>query len=356
MMKLYNIIFAAAATVALEDCYTYCGEGAGGLANFMGYYNFAMIYANHRGVRFLHSAVAPPAHDQHTFAVDEFKDLLGAAEWTCASNATAAADPPEPRTTVRDGVLRNSMRKANYFKAERVDVEVEATWTVAGAPAPGCGAVTQLRERDLKATTFNYATTRDALRDRYWRARLPAPPPQSGVVAARVHYRLGDIAGNATRKFEAVKRSTPGETRALLGVLARAAALGGWAVEIRVVTDSPAHAEVRALEDDLRRAFPRVLPAGASRGARSDLDELADADVLVCLRSGFARFAAVLARGVVLAPANRWQPLAFENAFQLRDGFDQEAAARSRRRQGFDGRVARKVTALRTARLQNRTG
>ena len=82
-MKIYKIIVAATVARA-EDCYTYCGEGAGGLANTMGYYNFAMLYANRRGVRFLHSAVAPPAHDQHTFAVDEFKDLLGAAEWTCA--------------------------------------------------------------------------------------------------------------------------------------------------------------------------------------------------------------------------------------------------------------------------------
>jgi hypothetical protein len=337
-------IVAAATVARAEDCYTYCGEGAGGLANFMGYYNFAMLYANHRGVRFLHSAVAPPAHNQHTFAMNEFKHLLGPAEWTCASNATAAADPPEPRTTIRDGVLRISGRKANSFKAERVDVDVEATWTVAGA-APGCGAVTQLRERDLKATTFDYSATRDALRDRYWRARPPSPPPPSGVVAARVHYRLGDIAGHATRKFEAVKRSTPGETRALLDVLAKATTLNNWTMEIRVVTDSPAHAEVRALEDDLRRAFPRVLPAGASRGARSDLDELADADVLVCLRSGFARFAAVLARGVVLAPAYRWQPLAFENSIQLPDraGFDRDKPAR---------RVARKVAAL----LGNRTG
>ena len=131
--------------------------------------------------------------------------------------------------------------------------------------------------------------------------------------------------------------------RAMIKTLSASAALGGWAVEIRVVTDSPAHAEVRALEDDLRRAFPRVLPAGASRGARSDLDELADADVLVCSRSGFARFAAILARGVVLAPVHRWQPLAFENAFQLPDrvGFD-----RSYRR------VSREVAAL----LGNRTG
>ena len=351
MMKLYTIIFAAAATVArAEDCYTYCGEGAGGLANTMGYYNFAMLYANHRGVRFLHSPIAPPGHNEHAFGVDEFAGLLGPAEWTCASNATAAADPPEPRTTIHDGTLDSRGRRANHFNATRVNVTVKATWTVAGAPAPGCGAVTQLRERTAKATTFDYSATRDALRDRYWRARPPAPRPRTDVVAARVHYRLGDIAGHATRKYEAVKRSTPDETRALLDVLARAAALGGWAVEIRVVTDSPAHAEVRALEDDLRRAFPRVLPAGASRGARSDLDELADADVLVCLRSGFARFAAVLARGVVLAPAYRnpttgyrWQPLAFENAFQLPDrvGFD-----RSYRR------VSREVAAL----LGNRTG
>ena len=344
MMKLYTIIFAAAATVArAEDCYTYCGEGAGGLANTMGYYNFAMMYARHRGVRFLHSPIAPPGHNEHAFGVDEFAGLLGPAEWTCASNATAAADPPEPRTTIRDGALNFRGRRANHFNATRVNITIKATWTVAGAPAPGCGAVTQLRERTAKATTFDYSTTRDALRDRYWRARPPAPRPRTDVVAARVHYRLGDIAGHATRKYEAVKRSTPDETRALLDVLARAAALGGWAVEIRVVTDSPAHAEVRALEDDLRRAFPRVLPAGASRGARSDLDELADADVLVCSRSGFARFAAILARGVVLAPVHRWQPLAFENAFQLPDrvGFD-----RSYRR------VSREVAAL----LGNRTG
>ena len=42
-------------------------------------------------------------------------------------------------------------------------------------------------------------------------------------------------------------RMTPGETRVLLGILAKATTLNNWTIEIRVVTDSPAHPRINSL-------------------------------------------------------------------------------------------------------------
>ena len=326
------------------ECVAFCGRGQGGLNNYMAYVNGAYAYAHRKNLRFLATAIDPPSR-VNNISAGEFADLFGAREWRCD-----APRDPNGATAVRELVWTPSERyDAPDAAALDRGLGVARAWRTSDA-VEGCDAVLQWAVDDKAGrgfVSFDYSSSRDFFRRRYRAARAAPPRPPRDVVDVVVHYRLGDVASateadlkhvhdhHRNSAYEFRKRSTPARLAPLVAVLERTASLGPWALACRVVSDSPEHAEVAALE----AALARFCAPGAAPGpsARAHLDALASADVAVCRSSGFCHFAAVLSDGVVLGSKSHQLPPSFGNVVGLRHGLGNATG---------DGPVRRAATQL----------